>query len=75
MAFRIALKVIYVSDEYNMLHTYFDVEKIHSQQLVGLCDHFKVEPSQYLQSTEIYFDISLSLMRTQQLMDKKETVK
>ena len=70
-----ALKVIYVSDEYNMLHTYFDVEKIHSQQLVGLCDHFKVEPSQYLKSTEIYFDVSVSLLRTQELMDRKETVK
>jgi len=70
-----ALKVIYVSDEYNMLHTYFDVEKIHSQQLAGLCDHFKVEPSQYLKSTEIYFDVSVSLLRTQELMDKKETLK
>ena len=66
-----ALKVIYVSDEFNMLHTYFDIEKIHSQQLVGLCDHFEVEPTQYLQMKEIYFDISISLLRTQELMNKK----
>lgn len=70
-----ALKVIYVSDEYNMLHTYFDVEKIHSQRLVGLCDRFEVEPSQYLQSKEIYFDVSVSLLKTQEIMDKKGSIK
>lgn len=73
-----ALKVIYVSDEYNMLYTYFDVEKIHSRRLVsqsGLCDYFEIEPTQYLQSKEVYFDISVSLLRTQELFDKKATVK
>jgi len=70
-----ALKVIYVSDEYNMLHTYFDIEKIHSQRLIGLCDRFEVEPTQYLQSKEIYFDISVSLLRTQELMDNKGNIK
>ncbi len=73
-----ALKVIYVSDEYNMLHTYFDVEKIYSRRLVsqsGLCDYFEIEPTQYLQSKEVYFDISVSLLRTQELFDKKATIK
>ncbi|MBL1411077.1 DUF4919 domain-containing protein [Sphingobacterium faecale] len=64
-----ALKVIFISDEYNMLYSYFDVEKIHAQKLVGLCDYFEVVPTQYLQAKDIYFDISRKLIATQKRLD------
>ncbi|MDR3219848.1 MAG: DUF4919 domain-containing protein [Dysgonamonadaceae bacterium] len=58
-----AFKVIYVSDEYNMIYSYFDIEKIYEQSLVNLCDKFEVEKSEYYQANEIFFDISRKLIR------------
>lgn len=66
-----AFKVIYISDEYNILYDYFEIPKIRSQSLVGLCDKFVVEPSDYYKAKEVYFDISQKLLRQQQLTDKK----
>ena len=65
-----SLKVIYVSDEYNMIYSYFEIESIGEQSLVGLCDYFEVKPSKYYKSNKIYFDISKKLMRTQEIMSK-----
>lgn len=62
-----AFKVIYVSDEYNMLYTYYDVEKVHSQKLSGLCDRFEVDPTEYLNSKVVFFDISRQLIRKEEL--------
>lgn len=62
-----AYKVIYVSDEYNMIYTYFDVEKVHSQKLSGLCDRFEVDPTEYLPSNVVFFDISRKLLRQEEL--------
>lgn len=62
-----AYKVIYVSDEYNMIYTYFDVEKVHSQKLSGLCDQFEVDPTEYLNSKVVFFDISRKLLRQEEL--------
>lgn len=62
-----AFKVIYVSDEYNMLYTYYDVEKVHSQKLSGLCDRFEVDPTEYLPSKVVFFDISRKLIRKEEL--------
>ena len=62
-----AYKVIYVSDEYNMIYTYFDVEKVHSQKLSGLCDRFEVDPTKYLPSNVVFFDISRKLLRQEEL--------
>lgn len=62
-----AYKVIYVSDEYNMIYTYFDVEKVHSQKLSGLCDQFEVDPTEYLPSKVVFFDISRKLLRQEEL--------
>ncbi|TDQ78312.1 DUF4919 domain-containing protein [Sphingobacterium yanglingense] len=67
-----ALKVIFIADEYNMLYSYFDVEKIHGQKLVGLCDYFEVDPTQYLQAKDIYFDISRKLIATQKRLEGKK---
>jgi hypothetical protein len=66
-----AFKVIYVSDEYNILYDYFEIPKILRQSLVGLCDKFVIEPSDYYKVKEVYFDISQKLIRQQQLTDKK----
>jgi len=60
-----AFKVISVSDEYDILYTYFDVEHIRKQSLVGLCDKFEISPTQYYQSDIIYFDISQKIMRSE----------
>jgi len=65
-----AFKVIYVSDEYNMLYSYFDVETINKQTLDGLCDKFDILPTKYYLSKTIYFDISRKLIKQQELMNK-----
>jgi len=64
-----ALKVIYVSDEYNMIYSYFEIDSIEERNFNGNCDYFKVTPSKYYKSDEIYFDISKKLMRTQELIN------
>lgn len=64
-----AFKVIYVSDEYNLLYDYFNIVKIEEQGLVGNCDKFIVEPSDYYNFKEVYFDISRKLIRQEQLKD------
>jgi hypothetical protein len=66
-----AFKVIYVEDEYNMLYSYFETKKIFEQSLIGICDKFIIEPSDYYKVSEIYFDISRKLLRTNELMNKK----
>ena len=66
-----AFKVLYVSDEYNVIYSYFEIEEVKEQSLVGTCDYFKVSPSTYFQSDEMYFDISRKLIRQQEIMNKK----
>jgi tetratricopeptide (TPR) repeat protein len=65
-----AFKVIYVSDEYNMMNSYFELVNIKRQGIQGLCDYFKTEQSKYYNNTEIYFDASRSLIRHQEIIDK-----
>jgi len=66
-----AFKVIYVEDEYNMLYSYFETSKIYEQSLVGLCDKFIIEPSDYYKSSEIFFDISRKLLKYQEMIENK----
>jgi tetratricopeptide (TPR) repeat protein len=66
-----AFKVIYVTDEYNILNDYFEISKIHDRTLVGLCDKFIVDPSDYYLSNEVFFDISRKLIRQQEILDQK----
>jgi tetratricopeptide (TPR) repeat protein len=66
-----AFKVIYVSDEYNMIYDYFEIPKISSQSMSGLCDRFINEVGEYYKATEIYFDASRSLMRNEEIINKK----
>lgn len=66
-----AFKVIYVSDEYDIIYDYFEIPKIKQQTLEGLCDKFSIEPSDYYKSKEVYFDISRKLTRQQQFTENK----
>ncbi len=66
-----AFKVIYVSDEYNMIYDYFEIPKVRRQGLSGLCDKFSNEVGAYYKATEIYFDASRSLIRHEEIISKK----
>jgi tetratricopeptide (TPR) repeat protein len=66
-----AFKVIYVSDEYDILYDYFEIPKIKQQSLEGLCDRFVITPSDYYKVNEVFFDISRKLIRQQQLSENK----
>ena len=66
-----AFKVIYVSDEYNMIYDYFEIPKISHQSLSGLCDRLINEISEFYKATEIYFDASRSLLRNEEIINKK----
>ena len=65
-----AFKVIYVSDEYNILYSYFQVEEINKQTLDGLCDKFDILPTEFYKSKTVYFDISRKLIRQEELINK-----
>jgi tetratricopeptide (TPR) repeat protein len=67
-----AFKVIYISDEYNIIHDYFEIPQIIKQSLVEGYDQFEVAPSQYFKASKIYFDISLKLNRQNSLLSGKE---
>jgi tetratricopeptide (TPR) repeat protein len=66
-----AFKVIYVSDEYNMIYDYFEIPKVSRQGLSGLCDRFINEVGEFYKATEIYFDASRSLIRHEEIISKK----
>lgn len=66
-----AFKVIYVSDEYNMLGTYFIIEEVGNQYLIGTCDKYDVSPGDYFNGTEIYFDISRKLIVESKMLEGK----
>jgi hypothetical protein len=66
-----AFKVIYVSDEYNMIYDYFEISKLDPQSLLGMCDRFINEPSEFYKAKEIYFDASRSLIRHEEIISKK----
>ena len=66
-----AFKVIYVSDEYIMIYDYFEIPKVSRQGLSGLCDRFTNEIGKYYKATEIYFDASRSMIRHEEIINKK----
>jgi len=67
-----AFKVIYVSDEYNIIYDYFEISKLDKQSLSGLCDHFTNESSKFYKAKEIYFDASRSMIRNQEIISTKK---
>ena len=66
-----AFKVIYVSDEYNIIYNYFEIQKINQQSLSGICDKFINEPSEFYKEKEIYFNASRSLIRNEEIISEK----
>lgn len=66
-----AFKVIYVSDEYNIIYDYFEITKIDQQSLIGMCDKLLIEPSDFYKAKHIFFDASRSLIRNEEIITKK----
>ena len=67
-----AFKVIYVSDEYNIIYDYFEITKFNKQSLLGTCDKLLIEPSGFYKVKEIFFDASRSLFRNEEILTKKK---
>jgi tetratricopeptide (TPR) repeat protein len=56
-----AFKVISVSDEYDFMYRYLQIEKVNSQALQIPCDKISVSQSKYFQQDNVFFDVSESL--------------
>ena len=66
-----AFKTIFVSDEYNVMYEYFEVEKFLGQSLETPCDRMTVSPSKYFQNSSMYFDTSETLLSMEKLLKNK----
>jgi len=66
-----AIKVIYISDEYNIISTYLRIKDIKRQSLSGACDMLEAEKSRDHKAKKLYFDISSKLIREQELMENR----
>ena len=65
-----AFKVICINDEYQLMYNYFGVEDIKGQSLINDCDVIEFKSSQHFKGKEMYFDISRSLLRMQEMLEK-----
>ncbi len=65
-----AFKVIRVSDEYDFMYRYLQIEKFHGQSLQYPCDKMKVSPSQYFEKEAVFFDVSESFLSLKKGLDK-----
>lgn len=63
-------KVICVNDEYQLMYSYFNVDGITSQSLVGSCDLIEFKSSKYFNGNKMYFDVSQVLLKEQELFSK-----
>lgn len=57
-----SFKVLYISDEYNILAQFFRITGIKGQSLQGFCDRFSIEPTSLFKTGEVFFDTYESLM-------------
>jgi hypothetical protein len=70
-----AYKTIYVADEYEIMYNYFEMDRNQTQTLEYPCDRFSVTPpSGTYTHTEIYFDVSESLLHIEKEL-KSDTLK
>lgn len=60
-------KVIYVSDEENIIHDYFEIETVNQQTQQGLCKVYGVESSEYFRFNKIYFDVTRRLLKEREV--------
>lgn len=70
-----AFKVLYVSDEYEIIYSQFNIEGVNSQHLVTPCDLLKIIPNENFNSEEIYFDVSEPFKSMESKFMKKEDKK
>jgi hypothetical protein len=56
-----SFKVLSVSDEYEMMIEYFEIEGIKSQSVEGQCDVIETKPNKNFNKDKIYFDISSAM--------------
>ena len=66
-----AFKTIFVSDEYDIIHNYFDIES-RGQSLVFPCDKLSVSKSKNWRSSAIYFDTSETFENMKKKFKSKE---
>jgi len=66
-----AFKVIYISDQYDMIYDFFKISKVLNRKLEGLCDKFTIVSSKIYEPNVIYFDMSQKLIQYQKMMDEK----
>jgi Domain of unknown function (DUF4919) len=71
-----SFRTICISDEYEIMYNYFQIEKNSGQSLLYPCDKLSVTPSQYFKEKDMYFDTSESMMFMDNLLkedkDKKK---
>lgn len=65
-----AFKIIFIADEYEMIHRYFAITQAPSQKTEGVYDVFDVTPSDKWVDKKIYFDASEILKREKDLLKK-----
>lgn len=65
-----SFKVLYVSDEYEIIYKHFMVENFYSQSLVLPCDKLRIQANERFNSSEIYFDISESFKKMNKLFNE-----
>ena len=65
-----AFKTIFVSDEYQVIYKYFQIETFLSQALELPCDRMNIKPSKYFSSEKMYFDTSETFEYMKKIMKK-----
>ena len=70
-----AIKVIYVSDEYEICYRHLLIENVSSQSLNYPCDKLSIKPNDYFNSAEIYFDISESFFQMKKMFGEEKEPK
>ena len=65
-----AFKTIFISDEYDIMYKYFEIDGYKTQSLVYPCDKFEIKPSKYFKANLIYFETSEPLLSMEEKMKK-----
>ena len=64
-----SFRTICVSDEYEVVYNYFEIETVSGQALSYPCDKLSVTPSRFFKAGDIYFDTSESMMMMDNLLN------
>lgn len=66
-----AFKVISVSDEYELMYGYFEVEKVLSQALMTPCDLIHISKTPNFPKDKMYFDVSECFLSMNKMFKEK----